>query len=196
MRNLIVLMNISLDGVMQSPAGCDEDTRGDFIFGGWALPYHAMMYIHPSGPQPNSSLLLGRRTYESFYAYWPRQPNNPISKSLDQIQKYVASTTLREPLPWRNSTLLRGDVPQAVAELKAQAGSLSGADLLVLGSGVLAQTLMEYNLIDRYVLLIHPIVLGSGRRLFPDGGLRLCDLTLLDCKTTPNGVIIATYSAG
>ena len=138
-----------------------------------------------SNPGP---LLMGRRTYEDFYAYWPNQTNNPFTEVLNNMQKYVASTTLQEPLAWSNSTLLKGDVPQAVANLKAQAGQ----DFLVMGSGVLVQTLMQHNLVDRYVLLIHPLVLGTGRRLFPDGG-PFAALQLIDSKTTPTGVVIATY---
>ena len=135
------------------------------------------------------ALLLGRRTYEDFYAYWPNQPEpNPFTAVLNNSQKYVASTTLEEPLPWRNSTLLKGDAAEAVARLKEQPGK----DLVVLGSGELVQSLMRRNLVDEYVLLIHPLVLGSGRRLFTDGGA-FAALRLVDANTTATGVVIATY---
>jgi dihydrofolate reductase len=138
---------------------------------------------------PNiGALLLGRRTYEDFYAVWPNRTDNPFTEVLNNTQKYVASTTLKEPLPWRNSTLLKGEVPEAVATLKAQLGK----DILVLGSGELVQTLRKHNLADEYVLLIHPLILGSGRRLFPDGSA-FAALRLVDTKTTTTGVVIATY---
>jgi dihydrofolate reductase len=187
MSKLIVFTNLTLDGVMQAPGRPDEDRRGGFEHGGWAVPYAAMTEagesLSDTGP-----LLLGRRTYEDFYGYWPKQTNNPFTEVLNTTQKYVASKTLKQPLAWSNSTLLKGDVPKAVAELKAQPGK----DLLVMGSGELIQTLMKHNLVDLYVLLIHPLVLGSGRRLFPDGGA-LATLQLVDTKTTKTGVVIATY---
>jgi dihydrofolate reductase len=132
------------------------------------------------------ALLFGRRTYEDFYTVWPHRKNNPFTEVLNNTCKYVASMTLEEPLPWRNSTLLQGDAAKAVAELKAQPGK----DIVVLGSGTLLQSLMSHNLIDAYVLQIHPLVLGSGSRLFNDGpfGLRL-----VDCTRTTTGVVIATY---
>jgi dihydrofolate reductase len=134
------------------------------------------------------ALLLGRRTYQDFYGFWPTQPDNPFTQVLDSTQKYVASTRLEEPLPWRNSTLLQGDAAEAVAELKQQPGK----DLVVLGSGELVVSLMRANLVDRYVLLIHPLVLGSGRRLFPDSGA-FAALQLIDTTTTTTGVLVATY---
>jgi len=137
----------------------------------------------------SGALLLGRRTYEDFYAVWPnRTDNNPFTDVLNNAQKYVASTTLKEPLPWINSTLLKGDVPAAVAGLRAQPGK----DIVVLGSGKLVQTLMKHNLVDVYMLLIHPLVLGSGSRLFADGST-VAALRLVDAKPTTTGVVIATY---
>src|SRR5262249_49257390 len=132
--------------------------------------------------------LLGRRTYEDFYSYWPNQRDNPFTEVLNTTRKYVASTTLKEPLPWSNSTLLEGDAAEAVARLKQQPGT----DLVVLGSGDLVVSLMRRNLIDRYVLLVHPLVLGSGRRLFTDGG-PFAALRLVDTKPTTTGVLVATY---
>ena len=135
------------------------------------------------------ALLFGRRTYKDFYAVWPnRTDDNPFTAVLNNTPKYVASTTLKDPLPWINSTLLKGDAAEAVARLKAQPGK----DIVVLGSGVLLESLMRRNLVDEYVLLIHPLVLGSGRRLFTDGS-QFAALRLVDAKTTTTGVVIATY---
>jgi dihydrofolate reductase len=187
MRKVIVFTDLTLDGVMQAPARPDEDRRGGFLHGGWAAPYAAMTQAGESLANMGA-LLLGRRTYEDFYRVWPERKDDPISARLDTLQKYVASTTLSEPLAWINSTLLKGDAAQAVARLKQEPGK----DLVVMGSGELAQSLMRGNLIDEYVLLIHPLVLGSGRRLFPDGGAA-ATLRLVGTKTTSTGVVIATY---
>jgi dihydrofolate reductase len=142
-----------------------------------------------SGIAKGGALLFGRRTYEQFAAVWPTQPeDNPYAAVLNSRQKYVASTTLEEPLSWTNSTLLKGDAAEAVASLKEQPGK----DLVVLGSGELVQSLMRRNLVDQYVLTIHPLVLGSGRRLFAEGG-EFAALRLVDTKATTTGVIIAAY---
>jgi dihydrofolate reductase len=133
-------------------------------------------------------LLLGRRTYEDFFGVWPKQRDNPFTQVLDRAQKYVASTTLHEPLPWSNSALLEGEAGEAVAALRRR----PGPDIAVLGSGELVGALMRRDLVDRYVLMIHPLVLGSGRRLFPDGGPPAA-LRLLDSVPTTTGVMIATY---
>jgi dihydrofolate reductase len=133
-------------------------------------------------------LLLGRVTYEALYAFWPHQTDNPFTEALNRTQKYVVSTTLTEPLPWVNSTLITGDAAAAVAELKEQ----SGQDIVVLGSGELIQMLRQHDLIDEYLLLIHPLVLGSGRRMFPEGGATGA-LQLVDSVTSTKGVVIATY---
>src|SRR5688572_21754873 len=123
MRKVVVFTNLTLHGVMQAPGLPDEDLRGGFQHGGWAAPYAAMSSVPGDSPAGEGlantgPLLFGRRTYENFYAYWPNQTNNPYTEVLNNAQKYVASTTLQEPLPWINSTLLKGDVPQAVAGLK------------------------------------------------------------------------------
>jgi len=187
MSKVVVLTNLTLDGVMQGPARPDEDRRGGFEHGGWAAPYAAMEATGNNFASAGA-LLFGRRTYENFYAVWPKQTNSPYTEFLNTIQKYVASTTLKEPLPWSNSTLLKGDAAQAVSQLKQQPGK----DLLIMGSGELIQSLMRANLIDDYVLLIHPLVLGSGRRLFPDGGAA-ATLRLVATSTTDKGVVIASY---
>lgn len=189
MRKLSVFDSLTLDGVMQAPGRPDEDRRGGFDHGGWALPYmdEVMGRVAARGMDSPGSLLFGRRTYEDFYSFWPHQTGNPFTEVLDSTRKYVASTTLREPLPWRNSELLAGDAADAVAALKEQPGD----DLTVLGSGELVRSLMRRDLIDELVLQIHPLVLGSGRRLFPEN-VHVA-LRLADSVTTTTGVIIATY---
>ena len=190
MSRVVVFTNVTLDGVMQAPGRPDEDRRGGFEHGGWGAPYAAMASSEARSGLPNfGGLLLGRRTYEDFYDFWPKQgEDNPFTVMLTNMQKYVASTTLEVPLPWANSTLLKGDAAQAVAALKEQVDQ----DLMVMGSGVLVQSLMRHGLVDQYVLLIHPLVLGSGRRLFPNGGASAA-LRLVDVKSTPTGVVMATY---
>ncbi len=187
MSKVVVFTNLTLDGVMQAPGRPDEDRRGGFEHGGWATPYAAMAQAGNSMAN-TGALLLGRRTYEDFYAVWPNRTDNPYTAVLNNTQKYVASTTLEEPLPWINSTLLKGDAAEAVARLKEEPGK----DLVVMGSGELVQSLMRGNLVDEYVLLIHPLVLGSGRRLFTDGGA-FAALRLVNTKTTTTGVVIVTY---
>jgi dihydrofolate reductase len=190
MSKVVVFTSVTLDGVMQAPGRPGEDRRGGFTHGGWALPYNdeVMGQVMAKGMADSGPLLLGRRTYEDFYGFWPRQTDNPFSEVLDNTLKYVASATLAEPLPWRNSRLLDGDAAEAVARLKQQPGK----DLVVLGSGELVQSLRRRDLVDEYQLLIHPLVLGSGRRLFPDDGA-FAALRLVDSVTTTTGVIIATY---
>ena len=187
MSKIVVFTNLTLDGVMQAPGLPDEDRRGGFEYGGWATPFAAMAEAGESVAN-TGALLLGRRTYENYYSFWPNQTDSPYTAMLNNMQKYVASTTLEEPLSWINSTLLKGDAAEAVAKLKEKPGK----DLMVQGSGELVQSLMRRNLVDEYVLLIHPLVLGSGRRLFADGGA-FAALRLVDTKTTTSGVVIATY---
>ncbi len=190
MSKVVVNMNLTLDGVMQAPRRPDEDPRGGFEHGGWALPYFdpVMGKAASEGMATMPALLFGRRTYEDFYAVWPKRTDNPFTAFLNNVQKYVASRTLAEPLPWSNSTLLTGDAAAAVATLTEQPDK----DLIIFGSGELVQSLMRRNLVDEYVLQIHPLVLGSGRRLFPDGS-PFAALRLVDTKTTTTGVVIATY---
>lgn len=187
MSNVVVFTNLTLDGVMQAPARPDEDRRGGFEHGGWAAPYAAMQDAGGTMGE-TGAMLFGRRTYEDFYSVWPNRKDNPFTPVLNKMQKYVASTTLHEPLPWMNSTLLIGDIAEAVGRLR----KAPGKDILIFGSGVLVQSLMQRNLVDRYVLMIHPLVLGSGRRLFTDGGV-LATLQLVASRTTAKGVVIATY---
>jgi dihydrofolate reductase len=190
MSRLTVVNNVTVDGVMQAPGRPDEDTRGGFAHGGWAAPYsdEVMGRVMAQRMAKPGALVLGRRTYEDFASYWPKQTDNPFTPVLNQRRKYVASTTLKEPLPWSNSTLLPGDAAQAVAQLKEQGDE----DLAVLGSGELVRSLMRHDLIDEYLLSIHPLLLGYGRRLFGDDGTEAA-LRLVDSTTTTTGVIIATY---
>jgi dihydrofolate reductase len=188
---LVVVCNLSLDGVMQGPGRPDEDTRGGFEYGGWGIPYNDEVMAREMGKRMSQrgALLLGRLTYENLYSVWPQRTNNPYTEVLNNTQKFVASRTLKEPLPWMNSTLLKGDVVRAVSELKAQ----PEMNLGVIGSGELVQTFMRNNLVDEYVLLIFPLILGKGRRLFADG--TMTPLQLVDSVTTTKGVVIATYQA-
>jgi dihydrofolate reductase len=192
LRKVVVIEHVTLDGVMQSPGRPDEDDRGRFEHGGWAhIRTDAVMgRVMGEGMARGGSLLFGRRTYEDFFSFWPNQTDNPYTEVLDNRQKYVASRTLKEPLPWRNSTLLHGDAAEAVAELKEQPGK----DFGVLGSGQLVESLMRRDLVDEFVLMIHPLVLGTGRRLFPDGSA-FADLRLVETTTTTTGVVIAKYQA-
>jgi dihydrofolate reductase len=185
---VMVFISVTLDGVMQAPGRPDEDRRGGFEHGGWAVPYgdEVMAGVAGEGMANPGSLLFGRRTYEDFFSFWPHQTDNPFTEVLNNSRKYVASRTTTAPLPWSNSTLLEGDAADAVADLKRR------EDLLVLGSGELVQSLRRRNLVDEYVLLIHPLVLGSGRRLFPDGAAA-AKLRLVKSVPTTTGVIIATY---
>ena len=191
MSKVVVNTSLTLDGVMQAPGRPDEDRRGGFEHGGWALTYHDEVMGRVMGERIADAgpLLLGRRTYEDFASFWPHQTDdNPYAAVINNVQKYVASTTLREPLSWSTCTLLEGDAVEAVASLRQQ----PGRDLVVLGSGELVRSLMRHDLVDEYVLLIHPLVLGSGRRLFADDG-SFAALRLADSVTTTTGVVIATY---
>ena len=190
MRTISATLSMSLDGVIQAPGRPDEDTRGGFDRGGWAVPYNddVMAQKMGEGMASSGNMLFGRRTYEDFFGFWPQQTDNPFTPYLNQATKYVVSSTLTEPLPWENSILLSGDPTASVAELKAE----SGPDLGIVGSGELVRSLLAARLIDRYVLLIHPLLLGQGRRLFDDRGPG-ADLELVDTVTTSKGVIIGTY---
>jgi dihydrofolate reductase len=182
--------SVSLDGVMQAPGRPDEDTRGGFQHGGWAIPYsdEVLGRVMGEGMTGEGAMLFGRRTYEDLGSYWPNQTDNPYTDVLNNARKYVASRTLTEPLFWQNSALLPGDAADAVADLRGQ----DGPNLTVLGSGELVRSLQERDLVDQYVLLIHPLILGSGRRLF-ENGLPAAQFTLTRSVPTTTGVIIAFY---
>jgi len=193
MRKVIVNEWMSLDGVVQAPGGPDEDTTGGFEHGGWHLRYfddlsqgRVVENLTEAG-----GFLLGRRTYEIFASYWPNatEEERIIAQPLNTLPKYVASTTLTEPLEWQNSTVLQGDVAEAVAALKQE----DGADLHVIGSTKLVQTLIEHDLVDEFRLMIDPVVLGGGKRIFPDDGA-LRPLRLVDSQVTTTGAMLATYA--
>ena len=190
MGKLVINVQMSLDGVVQGPGGPDEDTSGGFQQGGWAMPYfdESMASASSVGMASTGGLILGRRTYDIFSAYWPNQGDDvPFASFLNKVPKYVASRTLKEPLEWANSHLIQGDVADGVRTLKKE----EAEDLVTLGSGDLAQTLMEHDLIDQYDLWIVPIVLGRGKRLFrEDSSLRL---SLVDEKRSGTGVLMLTY---
>lgn len=190
MGSLTAVVHLTLDGVLQAPGRPDEDTRGGFPHGGWAAPYGDQVMGEAMGRRMASgmaggALLLGRRTYEDFAAVWPQQAD-PVAGVLTAMTKFVASQSLSGPLPWENSALVAGDVPAQVAELKRD------RDLTVLGSGALLRSLMPHDLVDEYLLTIHPLVLGTGQRLFDSPG-PLVRLDLVDCVTTSTGVLMGTY---
>jgi dihydrofolate reductase len=191
MRRIVANSSVTLDGIAQAPGRPDEDARGGFAHGGWALPYRdsVMMQVMGKGMAQKCDLLFGRRTYEDFFKVWPSRTDNPFTAVLDNSQKYVASRTLREPLPWQNSTLLPGEAAETVARLKAE----PGPDLAVLGSGALVRTLIAKGLVDTLVVSIHPLLLGRGQRLFGDDEGRV-PLRLVESVATSTGVIIATYA--
>jgi dihydrofolate reductase len=193
MRKVIANEWMTLDGVVQAPSYADEDTGGGFEHGGWHTRYFdelSMSWVveNVSGA---GGYLLGRGTYEMFAAHWPNAPEDQqmLAEPLNTLPKYVASTRLAEPLEWQNSTLLRGDVAEAVTALKAE----DGGDLHVIGSPGLAQTLIGHDLIDELQLMIDPLVVGGGKRLFRDDGA-LRRLRLTESQATSTGAIIATYS--
>jgi dihydrofolate reductase len=191
MRRVSVTEFLSLDGVMQGPGDPDEDRSGGFAHGGWHLPYvdDVFMQSASEGMAETGGFLFGRKTYEIMAAHWPSQPDSdPFAAILNGLPKHVASTTLREPLKWKGSALLQGDVPTAVSELKGQ----SDGDLVVLGSGELVRALMDHDLVDEFRLMIDPIVLGDGKRLFPEGGQKR-PLRLVSSTTSSTGVLITTY---
>jgi dihydrofolate reductase len=190
MRKLVVSTFLTADGVMQGPGGPDEDREGGFEHGGWSVSYwdDAMGEIITESTLRAEALLLGRKTYEIFAAHWPRvSDDDPVAAKLNGVPKYVASRTLAE-VTWNNSTLIQGDVAEAVGRLKEQ----PGGEIQVMGSGDLVQTLMEHDLVDEYRLWVFPVVIGAGKRLFGRGTLPAA-MKLVDTKTSSTGVAIHTY---
>ena len=193
MRKVIVNEFMTLDGVVQAPISPEEDRTGGFAHAGWHVPHTA----DPSFQRwvvgnitSAGGFLFGRRTYEIFAAHWPKAgpEEQALAEPLNMRPKYVASTTLAEPLAWRNSTLLGADVAGAVAALKRE----PGGDLVVIGSTGLVRTLLEHRLVDELRLIIDPVVVGGGKRIFPDDGA-LRTLRLADSAVTTTGAIIANY---
>lgn len=197
MSRIVVMNHVTLDGVMQAPGRPEEDTRDGFAYGGWAnlsqTPDEAVGKAMGERMAAGGGLagwLFGRRTYEDLLGYWNQQPDSQFGPMLNNSPKYVLSSTLKEPLPWPNSTLLHGDITDAVGSLKAQSAGVLG----IMGSGELIGSLMAAGLIDEYLLMIHPLVLGTGRRLFPEGVHS--SLRLTDSVSTTTGIVIATYETG
>jgi dihydrofolate reductase len=194
MRKVIVQEFLALDGTAQAPGGPEEDTSGGFEHGGWQMQYLdedvGMDWVR-QGIDDAGAYLLGRRTYEIFAGYWPTNPEAPpdIAEQLNTKPKHVASTTLTGPLEWENASVLEGDVPGAVAALKDE----DGGDLLVMGSTVLVQSLIQHGLVDEFRLVTDPLLVGGGKRIFPDDGV-LRPLRLVDHQATSTGAIIATYA--
>jgi len=189
MGQLIVDQFMTLDGVVQAPGGPDEDRSGGFAHGGWQAPYldPESMEAIVQGIERNEALLLGRRTYEIFAGYWPKQPDaDPIARKLNAMPKYVASRTLGS-VGWANSTLLGPDIPQEVARIKARHGETH-----VIGSGGFVQTLLRERLVDRLNLWVHPLTLGDGKRLFA-GGTVPTALELVRSRAFPKGVVLLAY---
>jgi len=193
MGRIVVMNHVTLDGVMQGPGSADEDTRGGFAYGGWAE--QAASADDAAGKAMGERMaaggglagwVFGRRTYEQVLASWNAEGGR-FKEALNNTPKHVVSTTLEEPLAWPNSTLLRGDTADALRALKAQSDGV----LAIMGSGELIGSVLAAGLIDEYLLMIHPLVLGTGRRLFP-GGARI-PLRLTGNATSAAGVVIATY---
>jgi dihydrofolate reductase len=193
MGRIVVMNHVTLDGVMQGPGRPDEDTRDGFTLGGWgsrsASPDDAAGKAMGERMAAGGGLagwLFGRWTYQSLLSTWNAR-GGPFKDALNNSPKYVASATVEEPLPWPNTTLLRGEICDAVGALKAQSGGV----LAIMGSGVLIGSLMAAGLIDEYLLMIHPLVLGTGRRMFPEGVQ--VSLRLTSSVTSASGMVIATY---
>ncbi|MFI6448908.1 dihydrofolate reductase family protein [Kitasatospora sp. NPDC050543] len=190
MRKIIICTFLTLDGVMQAPGGPDEDAESGFKHGGWQKPVAddevgtaiAGWYEH------SDAMLIGRKTYEIFASYWPTaDPDNPFTDRMNSMHKYVASRTLTS-VEWQNSTLLESDIVDAVRKLKAS----DGGNINVVGSGDLAQTLMRHGLVDEYRLTIHPVIIGTGKRLFADGAIPTA-LEPVSVSATKGGTVIGVY---
>jgi dihydrofolate reductase len=193
MRKVIVQEWVSLDGVVQAPGSPNEDKSGGFRHGGWHLRYFDDMSRNwvVGNLTEAGGYLFGRRTYENFAGHWPNASaeEQVLAQPLNTRPKYVASTTLTEPLTWQNSTLLKGDVSAAVAALKQK----DGGNLLVIGSAKLLQSLIDHDLVDEFRLMIDPVVVGGGKRIFGNDGV-LRQLRLVDSRVTTTGAILATYA--
>ena len=190
MRKLIVLSFVTLDGIMQAPGGPDEDRSGGFEFGGWTVPFFDDFSGQVMAEQMGRpfDLLLGRKTYEIFAGYWPKQdPRNVLGAALNRAMKYVVSRTLARA-DWTPSRLIKDDAPAEIRRIKETAGP----DLQVHGSGDLIQTLLKHDLVDELWLKIFPVTLGRGKRLFAEGAIP-ANFKLLDSRVSPRGVLIANY---
>lgn len=190
MRKLVVSEFISLDGVVQAPGGADEDTEGGFTHGGWTGPYwHNDIGVHFFQAMTEcDAMLLGRKTWQIHGgAFDPMPAGDVFGDVMNTTPKYVVSTTLTSAAAWRNSTLISSNVVEEVRALKAQPGK----NILLDGSSVLVHTLAQHDLVDEYSLLVYPVVLGNGKKLFPDG-LRI-NLRLIETQSFPSGVVLMRY---
>ena len=189
MRKIAVLSFVTLDGVMQAPGGPDEDPSGNFKHGGWSVGYwdDVMGKVMAEQMGHPYDLLLGRKTYEIFAAFWPKAKDVPGANGLNKARKYVVSKTPRK-LDWNNSVLVTGNIPEEIKKLKR----VDGPELQVHGSSNLIQTLLKHDLVDEFRLKIYPVSIGHGKRLFGDGTIP-ASFKLLESVTSPSGVIIATY---
>jgi len=189
MRKIIAITQLTLDGVMQSPGGPEEDPRNGFTHGGWAMSFgdDVLRQVIGETIAGEFDMLLGRRTYEIFAAYWPNQGDNPIAKAFNKATKYVATRSL-DQLDWENSLHIGGDVVDEVRRLKAS----DGPALHIWGSSELLQTLIAADLVDEYRIWVAPLVLGEGKRLF-ENGVPPRELTLVETRSTPRGVLVNTY---
>ncbi len=192
MRTIIAITHLSLDGVMQSPGGPEEDPRNGFTLGGWAMSFgdRTLAKVIDETIAGEFDMLLGRRTYEIFAAFWPNHGDNPIGKAFNKATKYVATHSL-DRLDWKKSVRIGGDVVQEVRRLKAS----EGPAFHLWGSGELLQTLIAAELVDEYRIWLAPVVLGKGRRLF-ENGVPPRGLTLVESRSTPTGVLMITYRPG
>jgi dihydrofolate reductase len=191
MRKIVVSEFVSLDGVIQAPGGADEDTEGGFTHGGWTHPYwhDDIGALFFEAMSQSDTLLLGRKTWQIHGgAFDPMPAGDPFGDLMNTIPKYVVSTTLTTASAWRNSTLITSNVVAEVRALKAQAGK----NITIDGSSVLVHTLAQHNLVDEYSLLVYPVVLGNGKKLFPEG-VRL-NLRLLESRALPSGVVLTRYA--
>lgn len=189
MRELIVAELITLDGVIQAPGGVDEDTEGGFTYGGWTHPYwHNDIGTHFfQALSQADAFLLGRKTWQIHGSAFEPMEGDPFADALNSMRKYVVSTTLDSASAWRNSNLIRDNVVESVRRLKQQPGK----NILIDGSSVLVQVLAQHDLVDEYSLHVYPLVLGGGKRLFPEG--KRLDLTLVEVSSLPTGVVFMRY---
>ena len=189
MRKLVVLTFVTLDGVMQAPGGPEEDTSGGFKHGGWTVGYwdDFMGTVMDTQMAKPFDLLLGRKTYEIFAAYWPNSKEEPMAGKLNEARKYVASKTLKK-LEWKNSILIKDNIVDEIRKLKVQ----DGPEIQVHGSSNLIQTLLKNDLVDEFRLKIFPVTIGMGKRLFGEGTIP-ASFKLLESKSSPTGIIAATY---
>jgi dihydrofolate reductase len=191
MRRIVVSEFVSLDGVMQAPGGREEDASGSFKHGGWSFKFHddQVPKYKLAELSASEAILLGRKTYEIFAGYWPKAKDDEgFADKMNSLAKHVVSTTLKK-VDWNNSKLIKTNVPEEVRKLRQQPGK----DILVYGSGKLAKTLLQHDLVDELRLMVYPVVLGSGKKLFDDHAETLKPLRLAESRTFPSGIVLLSY---